>query len=71
MANNNFNPNRALARSSVYQLQTYNSHPVVQITSGIVKFEESVKIVWSNECNKSAKLRSEFEAWDEYDRNHG
>lgn len=71
MPNNNFQPNNALAKSSQNKLAKYNSHPVVKISSELVKFEESVKTVWSNECDKSAKLRSEFEAWDEYDCNHG
>ena len=71
MPSNNSKPNNALGRISQSQIQKYNSHPIVKIPSEIVKIEESVKTLWSNECDKSAKLRSEFEAWDEYDCNHG
>lgn len=71
MATNNSEPNNALARSSKYQLQKYNSHPVVKISGEPVKFEESLKTIWSNECDKSAKLKDEFGAWDKYDCNHG
>jgi len=71
MATNNSEPNKELARISQYQLQKYNNHPIIEISSKVVKLEEAVKTVWSNECDKSAQLRSEFVVWDEYDCNHG
>ncbi len=71
MTTNNSNSNNSLTKISLYQLQKYNSHPVVQIPSVIAKLEESAKTVWSNECDKSTKNRLEFEVWNKYDANHG
>lgn len=69
---NEYNANNALTRINRSQLQKYNSsNPIIQFTGAIVRVEESVKTVWSNECNKSAIFRAEFEAWDEYDQKYG
>lgn len=67
MTNQNSNPNNALSRRSSSELKKYDN-PAVQIASGIVKVEESVKTLYSQEVNKSIILKTEFEVWDEYDR---
>ena len=67
MTNQNSNPNNALSRRSSSELKKYDN-PAVQIASAIVKVEESVKTLYSQEVNKSIIIKTEFEVWDEYDR---
>lgn len=70
MATNEYNSRNSLVRSRAEQGQKYSSNPIVHVVTSVVRVEESIKTAWNSECNKSAILRSEFEAWDEYDRKH-